>query len=296
MVETFRVPLRVRLVIAMLLAVFAGLGVLCMVQPLMELPWAGTRFVQLVGAILFGGAAASFGIYLPWLRDTYELSEEGITWVQRGWPVTVRWKDVTGLIESPDASCLELHAQGPEGPIVFRLRSGLGRYNRLRELVMERTDWLRLAAFPDGTALTLPLTIYRPVGYFLAMPLVALISLGVAVLFASAEQWLLAGVAVAFALATSLRWYAIDIAAEFIRLRRPLWPQVIPVACIRDVRLDLMNEHGASCSDVVVDWTGGRPVRLYGARGGGLRLFAALQMARHQAGQISEPDLQTPSQ
>lgn len=198
--------------------------------------------------VVFFSALAVLTCRALWsTRDRYRVGARGITRLRPGRePVALAWGQITRIVDRPGR--LELHGEGSEGPVVFRLSRSLRAFERLLDLVMERTDWVHLIAEP-GEVLRLPAVIHR-------------------------SRFLLA---LAWGLGFGLFvWHRLLIERGQLTFVFPLWRWTYGEEDVWSVRLDEVEGGGRA---VIVRTNSGSTHILDTARGSQLRLYVLLGLA-----------------
>jgi hypothetical protein len=176
------------------------------------------------------------------------------------------------VVDCPVMQRLELHSA--DGFLVIRIENQLENIDRLREVVLERTDWERLEGVPDR-----PATFSRTALYLIVVIGISAGFSGLGIIFA-----LMGGLGglllIPMGLLTLLEWFTIRVDRTGVTFRHLLWKRKLPIEDIAEVSTSTLRPgHGNALSAVLLRLRNGKVWRITAVRGGVLGLYRALLAA-----------------
>lgn len=279
--EVFVYPLTTRMGAGFGLVLSMATVGFCLAMPRILGPEPHLWIAQLVGVGVFSTVAAVSAGILGRALVRYRVDERGVTRLRPcSGPELLPWDRITRLVDHPVLGRLELLGEGPEGPVRFGLSYQLRGADRLRQAVMDQTDWEALVGEP-GEEIALPGVVYRA-----WLHTVGRLGACAVVLWAVVEGWSAGRLPIWRVLATSSvgllvplvwYWYGIGLDHGSITLYYPLRRRTIAAPEVAAVRLGVQSETGSST--VIVDLHDGETLTLQGASIGSLRLYRLLSRA-----------------
>jgi hypothetical protein len=237
-------------------------------------PEPGERRAATAVAVLFGIAIPYLlKIAVARLPEKIHTDNRAVTHeAPDGTLTTLPWDEITRVIDRPFLQCLEL--RGDDGLTTIRIENQLERFDRLREIVLERSGWVDQEAAAD-----LPATFTRTSFYLIVAIVVALVFVGVG-LAAIYEGTILGLLVIPLGLLMFLDWIVIRVDRSGITFRNLLWKRRIPIDQIEKVHMETSHPgHGNALSAVMIRLRSGKVRRIVAVRGGSLELYRTLLAA-----------------
>ena len=183
--------------------------------------------------------------------------------------VILPWDQVARVVDRPRLQRLELLSA--DGFVVIGIENQLEDFDRLREIVLEQTDWENIEDVP-----TLPATFSRTLAYLIVVAGVAVVFVGPELAAALAGH--LGGVVlIPLGLALLFDWFKIRVYRTGVTFHHLLWKKTIPVDDIEEVTMETLRPgHGNALLAVSVRMRNGKARRISAVHGGVLSLYRTL--------------------
>lgn len=277
--EWFAVPAAALWGWSLLLVLVLAVAGLCLVLPWLAPPQPDNWQVPLLGAGLFLPCAALLARLLWRKLHRYRMDEQAITRL-RPWsgPVLLPWDRITRLGEDSVLGDLDLHGEGPHGPVVFHLDPELRGSRRLWMAVLERVGWLALPAEAGG-AVAWPAVVHRKGSGLKEVVGVVVVAAALAAVLRArdVQPWWSVLAPLCVALVRVLRdWHAIEIDRESLVIATPLRRWSYTADQIQAIRFGLLPPMRWT---VLVHLESGKPWKLRENLAGSLRLYRLLEEA-----------------
>jgi hypothetical protein len=203
------------------------------------------------------------------LREKIHTDDRAITHeAPDGQRTTLAWDQVVRVVDRPVLQRLDVH--GDDGFTILWVENQLERFDRLRDIVLERSRWEDREAVP-----ALPATFTRTTAFWMTVVTFPFLGLGLDAVLGNGPS---AGLALGLlALAGLCDWLLIRVDRSGITFRHLLWRRTIPVDQIDDVRIETFRPGcGNALLAVSIRMRNGKARRIVTVRGGALSLYRTL--------------------